>query len=167
MRLLDQKFKKSWPSYILQCLLATLPIGGLLLIMDAALQTTLIAALGSSSFLAFAAPHSHASRPRYLLSGYSIGTLIGCLFSLLAQHPYWGSSPELSHYALLACSALAPGIAIFCMVITNTEHPPAAGLALGYVLSDWNLATIAIIFIGIIAISMVKETLKMRMIDLV
>lgn len=33
--------------------------------------------------------------------------------------------------------ALAISLAVFTMVVTRSEHPPAAALALGLVLNDW------------------------------
>ena len=56
--------------------------------------------------------------------------------------------------------AMSVGLAIFVMVITDTEHPPAAGLALGLILNEWSLLTIVVVFVGIISLSVIKFILK-------
>ncbi len=52
------------------------------------------------------------------------------------------------------------------MVVTKTEHPSAAALALGYVLNEWDFSTILVILAGIVAISIVKEVCKPFLINL-
>jgi CBS-domain-containing membrane protein len=51
--------------YAIQCLLATLVVLILLVTPDAVTQTVLIAALGASTFIAFAVPRSLVSSPRW------------------------------------------------------------------------------------------------------
>ena len=164
-RLLDAKFRRYWFRYVVQCLIATVVMLSALLILDEVQQTALIASLGASSFIAFAMPHIHSSQPRYLLGSYAIGTIVGCSMSLLAG---WLSLYDISqpHTLDIVCAALAVGFAIFIMVITDTEHPPAAALALGYVLNDWNLLTMAVVFGGIMLIVIVKQLAKPLLIDL-
>jgi len=136
-----------------------------LLILDEVQQTALIASLGASSFIAFAMPHIHSSEPRYLLGSYAIGTIIGCSMSLVSGWLSLSGTWE-PHALDIVCAALAVGVSIFIMVITDTEHPPAAALALGYVLNDWNLLTMAVVFGGIMLIVIVKQLAKPVLIDL-
>jgi len=63
--------------------------------------------------------------------------------------------------------SLSVGLSIFVMVITNTEHPPAAGTALGIVVQGWSYSTIVIILITISLLSMTKYLLKPWLKDLV
>ncbi|MEM7704351.1 MAG: HPP family protein [Pseudomonadota bacterium] len=157
-RLLDPNFQTNASFYAAQCMLATVTIFAVLLALDSVTQTVLVASLGASSFIAFTMPHVEASRPRYLLGGYLMGTLTGCTFSLLGA----GSFATLPS-AGLVLAALATGSAIFLMVITDTEHPPAAALALGYALNDWNGLTVGVVFAGIVAIALIKECGKSNM----
>ena len=136
-----------------------------LIILDSVQQTALIASLGASSFIAFAMPHVRSSRPRYLLGSYAIGTIVGCSLSLVAGAVGLTGVMEL-HSLEILCAAVATGIAIFVMVVTDTEHPPAAALALGYVLNDWNLETMIVVFGGILIIVTVKQLSKPMLIDL-
>ena len=62
--------------------------------------------------------------------------------------------------------AVAVGLAMFCMVTTDTEHPPGAAIALGFVLNEWDLMTVAVVLAGICSISFIKESVRSRLIDL-
>ena len=52
------------------------------------------------------------------------------------------------------------------MVITDTEHPPAAGVALGFVLHGWDYFTVIVVLMGIVSISILKFLLKPVLINL-
>ena len=53
------------------------------------------------------------------------------------------------------------------MAITNTEHPPAAGTALGIVIQGWSYSTLLVIIITISLLSLTKYLLKSWLKDLV
>jgi len=56
---------------------------------------------------------------------------------------------------------VAAGVAIFLMVLTNTEHPPAAGIALGLVIDRrWGLHTVGLILGCIVALTLAKWLLR-------
>ncbi len=69
--------------------------------------------------------------------------------------------------ALIVFGAIAVGIAIFIMTITNTEHAPAAGIALGLVINEWNYFTIILIFCAIVWMASVRKFLKPYLMDLI
>jgi CBS-domain-containing membrane protein len=52
------------------------------------------------------------------------------------------------------------GLAIFVMVLTNTEHPPAAGVALGLVLGECSILTVTVVLVGIVLLSLIKRVLR-------
>ena len=163
-QLIDRKFSKNRTQYISQCVLSTLVILSVLLILDTVTQTVLIASFGASAFICFTMPHVKSSGPRYVIGGYIVGTVVGCVVSLIAGLVSIDSLPvEITQ---IIFGAIATGIAIFCMVITDTEHPPAAGLALGFVLNEWELLTVLVILAGIVFIFMMKEVSKKNMINL-
>ncbi len=70
--------------YLLQCTLASVVVLILLLILDTVTQTVLIAALGASTFIAFAVPRSLQSEPRYMIGGYLVGILVGSSIGTLS-----------------------------------------------------------------------------------
>ena len=163
-RLFDKKFLQNRTRYISQCILATLVILSVLLILDTVTQTVLIASFGASAFICFTMPNVKSSGPRYLIGGYIIGTAVGGFISLIPELISIQSVPvETSR---IVFGAIATGLAIFCMVITDTEHPPAAALALGFVINTWEPMTIVVILLGIIIISLIKESIKSHMINL-
>jgi len=53
------------------------------------------------------------------------------------------------------------------MVVTRTEHPPAAALALGLVLNEWSLVTLAVVLTGVVVLSVVKRLVLPILMDLV
>ena len=163
-QLFDRKFSKNPNKYISQCVISTLVILCVLLILDTVTQTVLIASFGASAFICFTMPHVKSSGPRYVIGGYIVGTVIGCSVSLITSLVAIESLPVETTRIIFG--AIATGLAIFCMAVTDTEHPPAAGLTLGFVLNEWEPLTILVILAGIIFISIMKEVSKKNMINL-
>ena len=164
---LEQHLRKDdLKRYALQCGLAGITVLVLLLVLDAVTQTVLIAALGASSFIAFAVPHSLHSGPRHMIGGYLIGMSAGCLMDI-TNTALGVSSPVLAHSVLVAFGATATALAMFLMVVTRTEHPPAAALALGLVLNEWNLLTLGVVLAGIVTLSLVKRLVLPVLLDLI
>ncbi len=151
--------------YILQCSLATLFVLALLLLLDTVTQTVLIAALGASTFIAFAVPRSLQSGPRYLIGGYAVGIAVGCLMGSLNAIADF-TDPAIAHSVMVLFGALATGFTMFSMVITKTEHPPAAALALGLVLNEWSLLTLVVVFSGALGLSLCKQLVLPFLLDL-
>jgi len=164
-RLLDSKFRHNKVRYVAQTAGAALCILVVLLALDSVRQTVLIASLGASSFIAFAVPRSYASRPRALLGGYFVGTLVGCGLSLAVTWavPWIALEPGTLR---IVGGAIATGLSFFIMVTTDTEHPPAAALSLGYVLNAWDAGTVLVVFAGISMLSVVKEVVRPKLMDL-
>jgi len=165
-RLFDAQFRDHRAAYVKQTAMATVSMLAVLLLLDLVDQTVLIASLGASTFIVFSMPHMKRSRPRYLVGGYVVGALAGCSLSLLAEFldTYAFTDPRLVHVSF---AALAVGIAFFVMVVTDTEHPPAAALALGFVLNEWNLFALLVVMCGIVLITAIKELIKSRLRDLI
>lgn len=158
--------RSSLKRYALQCGLAGFVVLVLLLVLDAVTQTVLIAALGASAFIAFAVPRSLHSGPRHMIGGYAIGIVAGCLMSILDS----GMSVQgagAAHAVMVIFGAMAISLAMFTMVVTRTEHPPAAALALGLVLNEWDLLTLAVVMAGIVGLSLIKRLVLPVLLDLV
>jgi CBS-domain-containing membrane protein len=160
MRIIDKEFKYNVARYISQCALATLTILIVLVFLDVLTQTAIIAALGASSFIAFTMPAYDISKPRFLIGGYLVGISVGCFCHLLSLSPWMASIFVSLRISSIVWGALSVGMAIFLMVITDTEHPPAASVTLGLVLNKWDYLTIVSILCGIILISTLKWLLK-------
>jgi CBS-domain-containing membrane protein len=163
--LIDPNFLRYRHRYLLQCCFVSLAMLGVLLMLDSVYQTVLIAALGASCFIAFAAPSMRRSRPRCLIGGYLVGVLVGCSLAWLAA--VTDGLVALDEDSLrIILGAVSVGLAMFLMVITDTEHPPGAAVALGFVLNDWQPLTIVVVMTGIVAISVIKELARDHLMDL-
>ncbi len=164
--LLDPKFMHNRIRYILQCGLGTLSMFIILLVLNQISVSAVVASMGASCFISFLMPHSHTARPRSLIGGYVTGTLFGCLFNSLSLLPLiqgWLGAWQDPHIIM---ASLAVGCSMFFMALTNTEHPPAAGLALGLVYDDISRITVLIILTGIVCLTIIKTLLKPYLINL-
>lgn len=165
LNLHDRLRRENLNRYFLQCGLASLVVVILLLVLDAVTQTVLIAALGASTFIAFAVPRSLHSDPRHMIGGYIVGIGAGCLMGL----PHAAidfSEPTVDHAFLIIFGALATGLAMLIMVLTKTVHPPAAALALGLVLNECDFLTLVVILAGVAALSICKRLVLPMLMDL-
>jgi len=136
-----EELRLFWKNYISQSFLATLTIFIVLLFLSIE-HAVIIASIGATAFIIFTMPKSVTAKPRNVIGGHLVGLLSGSLCALI-PHPS-------SLYSILVYS-LAVGLSIFVMVITDTEHPPASGTALGIAITGFALnAAIAVITSAII-----------------
>ncbi|HEO71242.1 MAG TPA: HPP family protein, partial [Candidatus Hydrogenedentes bacterium] len=146
-RLLDPKFRDNIGKYVAQCAVVVFVMLVVLRVLDVIADAAVVGALGASSFIAFCMPHARVASPRFLVGGYMVGILMGaaCYFASTAAEalgvPLLGESP------VAVFGALAVGGAIFVMVITNLEHPPAASLALGLVLNGCDSRSVLVVLV--------------------
>jgi CBS-domain-containing membrane protein len=166
MRILDQKFRKNLVKYIFQCLLATLAILIILLFLDVLTETAIIASLGATAFIVFTMPYAYSSKTRPLLGGYIVGIIVGITLNTIATSTIITSLQLPQNITIAGFGAISVGIAIFVMVATDTEHPPAAGIALGLIINVWEPTTILYIIIAVILLTSLKKALKPYMLDL-
>lgn len=166
MRILDPNVKDHLGSVLLQSGLATLVIFVIVLFLDILIGPAVVAALGSTTFVVFAMPNSPPAQPRRLFGGNIIGILTGAGASLLAGclASRTAITPQASQ---LLFTAVAVGAAILAMVITDTAHPPAAGLALGFVIDAWNIYTVAFVLAAVTLLAVSKRLLRRHLRDLV
>ena len=163
---IDRHFRRdNFKRYALQCGLAGLVVLVLLLVLDTVTQTVLIAALGASTFIAFAVPRHMQSGPRHMIGGYVVGILVGSTVSMLVTSI--GVSATGGNGVIILFGAIAISLAMFTMVVTRTEHPPAAALALGLVLNEWDFLTLIVVLAGVIGLSIIKKLILPALLDLI
>ncbi len=162
---IDPKFSRNRRSYALQSGLVVLTMLVVLLVLDTVYQGLLIAALGASSVAAFSYPTMRASRPRCLIGGYLIAILVGGGLSLLIGDLVGLTDVDRRAMRIIV-GAFATGLTMFGMAVTDTEHPSAAAVALGFVLNEWDGVTVLGVMSGISAISVSKEIARNWLIDL-
>ena len=87
MRILGEKFRKNIIGDIFQCALAAIAVFIVLLVFDVVTNAVIIAALGSSTFIAFTMPEAQLSKPRIMIGGYIVGIAVGCICHYLSLWP--------------------------------------------------------------------------------
>jgi len=165
MEFLDNKVRKNIWRYLSQCTLAAVTILAILFFLDVLNETAIIAALGASAFIVFTMPNKYSSDPRRLIGGYIVGIITGVFFYILSENFKVGNFAG-ENTPLIVFGALSTGVAIFLMTITNTEHAPAAGVALGLVINSWEYMTIIYIMSAILLMALVRKILKPRLMNL-
>jgi CBS-domain-containing membrane protein len=166
MHFIDKSFIRAPKKYIIQSLVAVLIVGLILFFWGSLTHAVIVAGLGASSFIVFAMPHSIASQPRRLIGGHIIGMACGTVahFGLLAG-PLGALTGSWEHMPWIA-AAVAVGLSIFLMPITDTEHPPAASSALGIAIDPWSYLIIIFILLFSIGLAIAKRVLRNYLIDL-
>jgi CBS-domain-containing membrane protein len=144
---------------VLQSALATASVLAILFVLDALSDTATVATLGASAFVAFVTPESRFSQPRYLIGGYLAGVISGCLCYSLSGLPTIAQIAVVEKWSHVIFGAIAVGMAILLMLATGTEHPPAAGLALGLVLNGWDYTTVVAIVAGVVSLAVLRASL--------
>ena len=157
MTIFDRRLKPYWRSYVFQSLLATVAVFMALIVM-AFRQMIVISSLGATAFIVFVMPCRAITRTRNILGGHLMGFFCGWCFSLI---------PHEQMLLTAGIYALAVGVSIFLMVITETEHPPAAGTALGVAISGITFPEVFQFVLSILMLALVHNLLKSRMRDLI
>ena len=165
--LIDKKFKKNTLKYIFQCFLATLTIFAVLIFLDVLKETAIITALGASTFIVFTMPKQYSSDSRRLIGGSFVGLVVGFIFYFISQSQIKNMFSISETKFLIIFGAIAVGSAIFIMAVTNTEHAPAAGIALGLVINPWDYLTIIFIVAAIFWLASIKLILNKYLMDLI
>ena len=163
IEIIDKKFKDNKAHYILQCLMAMAAVVMILFAMDSMFREVMLASFGATAFLVFAMPHLRTSQERSVLGGYIIGIILGIVFYHVAAYIY---EVFQYHRVFTVMGGVAVGFSLLLMTMTNTEHPPAAGLALGLVLQGYHWMSLAIVFSSVIILMAVKRLLKNWLINL-
>lgn len=168
MNIIDKKIKGNVSHYIFQCLLATSILLIALIFLNVLTETAIIASLGATSFIVFAMPRSYSSSPKRLIGGYTIGISIGVLCYYIGSllNPSSLLIPFTTREVPIFFAAIAVGLSIFLMTITNTEHAPAAGIALGLVINQWNVNSVLFIIIVMLIMAITHHILQPYLINL-
>lgn len=159
MRIIDRKFRGNILQYAIQCLIATGALVFTLFYMDIVMETTVVASIGATSFIIFTMPNRNEAKPKYILGGYGVGTIVGIVLNYLLILDIG--------FSLNIMAALAVGLAMFLMVITNTEHPPAAAFALGLAVDGYTINILIFVYGVTITLLLIKWLLRTWLIDLI
>lgn len=153
--LLSKNFRKKWFNYVWQSALVGIVTFFFLYILDELVAIVILAGVGSTFFNVFAMPNARTAQTRNIIGSYIICIVIGSIFFNFSSYVISGG--------------LAVGAASFFMAVTDTEHPPAAGIALGLsiITAVEQLYSGAIFAIsGAFLVILLKYMLKSRLRDL-
>ena len=164
--LFDPRVKRHALNYAFQPVLATAALLTILVIGDVVLNVAIVVAMASTVFTIFVVPDSIASRPRRVIGGHTAGVVAGSAVAAVVAVLEVPMAVDSARTLFTAVAALTVGLSIVLMVLTNTEHPPAAGAALGLVVHEWSLSTVAVILVSAIALSIIRVALKPKLVNL-
>ncbi len=160
MKLINEKVRDNKLRCLFQFSLSIIFVFLILFSLDIISNAVVIASFGSSALIAFTFPQARVSHPRFLIGGYFIGIAAGSAGYFLLTTPAVSQLPVIQSIPFVFFGALAVGLAIFGMVLTDTVHPPSASLALGLVVHQYSILTVVIVFIGVVLLAAAKEVLK-------
>lgn len=164
--LIDQYINAKWIPYLFQCGLATLSLLIILLVGDSLMKGAIVVGVASSAFTVFVLPNSVAATPRKVIGGHIVAALVGAFIALLLNIPEVAAHTDNSRHIIDLAAALSVGLSIFAMVVTNTEHPPAAGTSLGLVIYGFDWSSIIFILTAALVLSILRIALRPKMINL-
>lgn len=148
--------------YLIQAGLASLALLAILLIEQGVSSGIIVVTIASSTATVFVVPHSVASTPRRVVGGHVVSLTVGiALWGVL--HLVTGDANAASNTQIDIFGAAAVGLAVLAMATTNTEHPPAAGTALGIIVEGMSFTFIAFILSAAIILSLVRAVLRDRL----
>ena len=156
MHWIDKKFRRDPVHYILQTLLAFVAIAAVIIALGALTNGAMVAALGASAFIVFAAPHTSMARPRCLIGGHLLSMGVG-LFCSLVFRLGWLAETDLSAGWI---GAAAVALSLFVMVLTDTEHPPAAGNALAFAISAFDAGHVLFTAGAVVSFAAIRWALR-------
>ena len=151
-----EEFRLYWKHYVFQSLFATVAVFVVLYFLTLQ-NAVIIASLGATAFIVFAMPGYLTAQPRNVIGGHLAGLFWGALFSLV---------PHASLLGSLLCYSAAVGLSIFTMVVTDTEHPPASGTALGVAITGMHPDVLVAVVLSIILLSLIHHFFKPYLRDL-
>jgi len=134
----------------LQSLLASLSVFMLLWLLHMQ-NLIVVASIGATAFVVFTMPQDVTAKPRNVVGGHLVGFACGSLCALIPHQTLTFSAMVYS---------LAVGSSILIMVTIDTEHPPAAGTALGVVIAGFSTAMMFSIVASILMLAIIHHILK-------
>lgn len=151
-----EEFKLFWKYYVFQSMLATAVVFIVLLLLSIK-HAVIIASIGATAFIVFAMPKTITAQARNVIGGHTIGLILGSLCALIP------------HYTIVLTAlaySFAVGISILLMVVLDTEHPPAAGTALGFAITGFSINATLALGISVIILCTAHHLFKSYLRDL-
>ncbi|MCI0437721.1 MAG: HPP family protein [Chloroflexi bacterium] len=159
----DKDFPSKIPHFIFQIGLATVSLMIILTVESGLFRAAIVVAVASTAFTIFVFPNSVVSTPRRTIGGHAVAVVCGLTFAALLMIPPLAELARDERIFKDILAALAVGLSMALMVATDTEHPPAAGTALGLVVHGMSVSAVVFILSSAIILSIVRIVLRPRM----
>ena len=165
MKMEDPRLRGHRSVYFAQAAIAGVALFVLLAAEDVLVNAAVIAAIASTAFVLMVTPHSVVATLRHTLGDHAVCAVVGSLAAIaLASDP----GEELAELRLVPelAAALAVAASIVLMGLSDTEHPPAAGTALGFAVVDFDATLLLVLAVSIAALVVAQQLLLPRLRDL-
>ncbi len=156
----------SWRAYLLQSLLAFVFVVAVLALGKLGVSTLILIALCASLFIIFTVPQNDSAKPKNIILGYVLGVICGLAGHFVFLEGWLGNIMggwELTVW--LACG-LAIALLLLIMSVTETDHPPAAVLAIGVAYGGYNITHLLYILGVAVVLSLIVWWLRSRLVNL-
>ena len=152
--------------FVIQAGLAALVMLAILTFVQSLSFAAIAAGLASSVVGIFITPSNRTAQIRAVVGGHIVALALGSIFSLIL---FLGPIETLigdADYLRNLAYATAVGLAILLMAVTNTEHPPAAGTAIGMASREFDILIFFSIIGAVIMLAAIKLALRPYLRDL-
>ncbi|NLL90753.1 MAG: HPP family protein [Dehalococcoidales bacterium] len=130
-------------------------------------HTAIVVALAASTFIVFSKPSAKAATPRRLIGGYLVGIICGLLCYYIFNGGLLHEAAARYDIVFWFACALSVALSLFLMTITNTEHAPAAAIAMGIVASGFSWQVVIFVVLFAVLLSLARRLLKPWLRDLI
>ena len=135
----------------------------ILLAQDLLTNAAIFAALASTAFVLFLMPNSITATPRHAIGGHVVSASIGVLFSLIIAGTE-GAGHEVAHsFGSGVLAAASVGAAMLAMALSDTEHAPAAGSALGFAITDFDWVLYVALIASVVGMTLIQQFMMPRL----
>ncbi len=100
------------------------------------------------------------------MGGHTVAVLSGAAMAAILPILSVDNTAPDTRFVVDIAAALSVGLGALLMVITNTEHPPAAGAAFALVIDPWSWSAILFVISSAIILSVVRIILRPKLTNL-
>ena len=162
-RLEDPRVKGHRRVYVSQAILAGAALLIALVVKDVVTSAAVFAAIASTAFVLFVTPMSIVATPRHVIGGHVICGAVGLSIAAVLSISTVASAVDDGEFLFNLLAALAVAISIALMGITDTEHPPAAGTALGFAIVAPDGELVAVFAGSVVVLVLMQQMLLGRL----
>ena len=152
--------------FAVQAGLAALVMLAVLMFVDSLSNAAIAAGLASSVVVIFINPSNRTARIRAVVGGHGLALMLGAALSFLLFYGPVDTFLNDADYLRNFGYAAAVGMAVLLMAITNAEHPPAAGTAIGMASREFDLLIFFSIIGAVLMLAVIKLALRAHLRDL-